>query len=298
MSPAAEYAEEAAFYRKTLNDAARHPIETILELGSGGGNNASHMKRHFKEMVLVDVSPGMLAMSRALNPELEHHEGDMRTVRLGRQFDAVFVHDAVCYMTTESDLRKAIETAFVHCKPGGVALFCPDYISRELRGWHRTRRRGRRDARNAMAIVAVAARSATTRRISWTMPICFARATARCTSNTIATSKDCFRATSGCSCSRMSGFEPITVLPFEHSDLEPGKHEVFVCVKPKTGALEAGASHGKLPEDEALQIVRLRHPEHDRVIPALHPLLDDADVHAARRAPRRGSLPRTSPSLT
>ena len=51
----------------------------------------------------------------------------MRTVRLGRQFDAVFVHDAVCYMTTESDLRQAIDTAFAHCKPGGVALFCPDY---------------------------------------------------------------------------------------------------------------------------------------------------------------------------
>ena len=51
----------------------------------------------------------------------------MRTVRLGRQFDAVFVHDAVCYMTTETDLRQAIETAFVHCKPGGVALFCPDH---------------------------------------------------------------------------------------------------------------------------------------------------------------------------
>ncbi len=29
----------------------------------------------------------------------------------GRQFDAVFVHDAICYMATESDLRKAIETA-------------------------------------------------------------------------------------------------------------------------------------------------------------------------------------------
>ena len=105
MSPAAEYAEEAAFYRTTLRNAARHPIETILELGSGGGNNASHMKRHFKEMVLVDMSPGMLAMSRALNPELSTIEGDMRTARLGRQFDAVFVHDAVCYMTTETDLQ-------------------------------------------------------------------------------------------------------------------------------------------------------------------------------------------------
>lgn len=41
----------------------------------------------------------------------------MRTVRLGRTFDAVFVHDAVDYMTSEDDLRHVIETAFVHCRP-------------------------------------------------------------------------------------------------------------------------------------------------------------------------------------
>ncbi len=128
MSPPAEYTEEAAFYLKAIQGAARSPVHSALELGSGGGHNASHMKHHLREMVLVDVSPGMLAMSRALNPELEHHHGDMRTVRLNRQFDAVFVHDAICYMANESDLRKTFETAFAHCKPGGVVLFAPDYV--------------------------------------------------------------------------------------------------------------------------------------------------------------------------
>jgi hypothetical protein len=52
----------------------------------------------------------------------------MRTVRLGRTFDRVFLHDALCYMTTLEDLRLAIETAFVHCRPGGAALFVPDYV--------------------------------------------------------------------------------------------------------------------------------------------------------------------------
>jgi hypothetical protein len=46
-------------------------------------------------MTLVEPSVGMLAVSRALNPDLEHVQGDMRTVRLGRHFDAVFVHDAI-----------------------------------------------------------------------------------------------------------------------------------------------------------------------------------------------------------
>ena len=75
-----------------------------------------------------EPSAGMRAVSLALNPDCEHVAGDMRSVRLGRQFDAVFVHDAVCYMTTESDLQLAIETAFVHCQPGGVALFAPDFV--------------------------------------------------------------------------------------------------------------------------------------------------------------------------
>jgi len=127
LSAPEEYEEEAAFYEKMLVQAGEHPPHTVLELGSGGGNNASHLKARFA-MTLVDRSSGMLEVSRALNPECEHVEGDMRAVRLGREFDAVFVHDAVCYMTTEADLGAAIRTAYVHCRPGGVALFCPDHV--------------------------------------------------------------------------------------------------------------------------------------------------------------------------
>lgn len=122
-----EYAEEAEIYRQLLVGAADEPIRTILELGSGGGNNASHLKRHF-DMTLTDLSPEMLELSRTLNPECEHVEGDMRTLRLGREFDAVFVHDAIDYMATRDDLRAAMETALVHCRPGGVALFVPDFV--------------------------------------------------------------------------------------------------------------------------------------------------------------------------
>jgi SAM-dependent methyltransferase len=127
LSPPADYEEEATFYGQTLVAACERPLRAVLELGSGGGNNASHLKNRF-EMVLVEPSAGMRAVSRALNPECQHVEGDMRSVRLSREFDAVFVHDAVCYMATESDLRRAIETAFLHCRPGGVALFCPDHL--------------------------------------------------------------------------------------------------------------------------------------------------------------------------
>jgi SAM-dependent methyltransferase len=124
ISAPEEYAEEAAF-AATVITSASIPVRDVLELGSGGGNNASHLKANFA-MTLVDLSEEMLEVSRRLNPECEHHRGDMRTVRLDRTFDAVFVHDAVTYMVTETDLRQAIETAFAHCRPGGVAVFVPD----------------------------------------------------------------------------------------------------------------------------------------------------------------------------
>jgi SAM-dependent methyltransferase len=121
----ADYAEEAELYRRLLVEAC--DPETVLELGSGGGNNASHLKRHFR-LTLTDRSPDMLELSRSLNAECEHVLGDMRNLRLERVFDAVFVHDALAYLTSEGDLRAALETAYVHCRPGGAALFVPDHV--------------------------------------------------------------------------------------------------------------------------------------------------------------------------
>jgi SAM-dependent methyltransferase len=122
-----DYAEEAAFYRELLFAACATPPRTLLELGSGGGNNASHIKRHLA-LTLVDPSPGMLEVSRALNPECEHVVGDMRSVRLGRLFDCVMIHDAIDYLTSEDELLAAFTTAFVHCRPGGALLVAPDHV--------------------------------------------------------------------------------------------------------------------------------------------------------------------------
>ena len=127
LTAPSSYVEEAEFARQTLVEASASPIRTVLELGAGGGNNAFHMKAHV-QMILTDLSSGMLECSRAINPECEHIAGDMRTLRLGREFDAVFVHDALCYMTTREDLLACFTTAKVHCKAGGVALFMPDFV--------------------------------------------------------------------------------------------------------------------------------------------------------------------------
>ena len=135
-----DYEEEAGIFHATFQEHARRPIRTMLELGSGGGANAMYLKAHY-EMTLSDLSEQMLAQSKTINPELRHVLGDMRTLRLGETFDAVFLHDAVCYMTTEDDLLAAITTAAVHLEPDGIVLMVPDdttetYIPLEEEGGH------------------------------------------------------------------------------------------------------------------------------------------------------------------
>ncbi len=125
FSPPVHYLEEAEDLLPRLGPQPAGAA--LLELGSGGGSLAFHLKRHFT-LTLTDRSAGMLAVSRAVNPECEHVPGDMRTLRLGRQFDVVLIHDAIMYMTTPDDLGAALRTAARHCRPGGVVAVLPDYV--------------------------------------------------------------------------------------------------------------------------------------------------------------------------
>lgn len=127
LSPPQHYGEEAADLWPTLVNAPDAPPTTLLELGSGGGSLAWHLKAHLR-LTLTDRSPHMLAVSRAVNPECEHLTGDMRTLDLGRTFDVVLIHDAIGYMTTPDDLRAAFATAQRHLRPGGAAVIMPDCV--------------------------------------------------------------------------------------------------------------------------------------------------------------------------
>lgn len=128
LSPPEDYFDEAAFFRQVLVSAGMPIAPTLIEFGCGGGSNAFHLKSLFSQVTLTDLSLDMLAVSQSLNPDCHHLQGDMRTLRCGVQADVVFVHDAVDYMTSLVELRLALETAFVHCKPGGLALFVPDHL--------------------------------------------------------------------------------------------------------------------------------------------------------------------------
>ena len=127
FSDPGDYRREAARFAREIKRATRPAPRTLLELGSGGGSGAAFLKKRFS-MTLVDISQQMIRVSKAINPDCEHVRGDIRRLRLGRTFDAVFAHDAICHMVDEADLRAVMETAYVHLRPGGVALFVPDFV--------------------------------------------------------------------------------------------------------------------------------------------------------------------------
>lgn len=127
LSPPEDYEQEAATIAGLLRTAVAD-VQTVLELGSGGGHNAVHLTGDF-EMTLTDLSPDMLAVSQALNTGCEHHVGDMRTLRLDRLFDAVFIHDAIDYMVTADDLGAAFTTARTHLDRSGLLIVMPDHVA-------------------------------------------------------------------------------------------------------------------------------------------------------------------------
>jgi hypothetical protein len=59
----------------------------------------------------------------------------MRSLRLGERFDAVLVHDAIGYMTSEADLAATFTTAAAHLRPGGALLVVPDHTRETWAPW-------------------------------------------------------------------------------------------------------------------------------------------------------------------
>ena len=121
VNPPAEGLEEVELFAKLIKQNSKINTKTLLHVGSGSGIYDYTFKKHFK-VTGVDISKKMLEIAVKRNPEVDYHHGDMRTIELGKKFDAVTIPESIGYMTTKEDLKRAIATANKHLKPGGVLL--------------------------------------------------------------------------------------------------------------------------------------------------------------------------------
>ena len=116
-----DYENEVSYYIELIKRYTSISPNSLLHLGCGAGGHDTYFKQHFK-VTGVDLSKGMLEIARNRHPEIDYIEGDMKTIRLDQQFDAVTIPDSIDYMVSKDELNQAIKTAALHLKIGGVLL--------------------------------------------------------------------------------------------------------------------------------------------------------------------------------
>jgi len=129
IDPPDEYTEETELLINAIKEHSKIEIKTLLHLGCGAGGNDYIFKRYY-QVTGVDISEKMLEIARDLNPEAVYHLGDMRTIELGKCFDAVTAPESIDYMITENELYSALKTAQKHLKPGGLFLVVANVAER------------------------------------------------------------------------------------------------------------------------------------------------------------------------
>lgn len=104
----------------------------ILELGVGTGRVAKAIVKKGVSVVGVDSVPEMLERAQEERDKLSHDEqerltlkqGDLKTVRLGRQFPLVISPFNVwMHLYQRADIEAAFATVLAHLAPGGTFVF-------------------------------------------------------------------------------------------------------------------------------------------------------------------------------
>ncbi len=111
------YESEADYIAALLGD-----VKTVFEMGCGTGKHAKLLTNKGYEMFGIDLSASMLEHAKALGIDCE--QGDVRTFRAGRMFDAVIsLFHVASYQTNDEDINNYFKTAAAHLNNGGKFIF-------------------------------------------------------------------------------------------------------------------------------------------------------------------------------
>jgi ubiquinone/menaquinone biosynthesis C-methylase UbiE len=133
-----DYLDEAVRLQNLIIKYSESGGNTLLDVACGTGLHLKHLKDDFS-CTGVDVSKAMLKIARKNVKEVTFKEADMKTLRLGKQFDVILcLLSSIGYVKTAASLEKTIWNFSKHLKKGGLALIEPShaksaYVSGEPR---------------------------------------------------------------------------------------------------------------------------------------------------------------------
>jgi len=123
-----DYAGEAEKLASWIDRELRTSGRRLLDVACGTGRHLEHLKARFDAEGL-DLSPALLDIARARNPELTFYCADMRTFALDARYDVITcLFSSIGYMTTRADLNRAIARMADHLVSGGLLLVEPWFV--------------------------------------------------------------------------------------------------------------------------------------------------------------------------
>lgn len=95
------------------------PAASILDIGCGTGRDLEYLAKRCADCVGLDYQPAMVHYARERRPTIDFRSGDMRTVRLGRCFQAILSMGwAIANIHANEGLDQAVTTFAAHSEPG------------------------------------------------------------------------------------------------------------------------------------------------------------------------------------
>ena len=133
-----DYLDEAVRLQNLIIKYSESVGNALLDVACGTGLHLKHLKDDFS-CTGVDISKSMLKIARKNAKGVTFKEADMKTLKLGKQFDVITcLLSSIGYVKTTASLEKTIRNFSKHLKKGGLALIEPShaksvYVSGEPR---------------------------------------------------------------------------------------------------------------------------------------------------------------------
>lgn len=105
-------------------------IARLLDVACGTGGHLRHFAASVAECEGLELSEPMLERARTALPSLRLHQGDMRTLDLGRRFDVITcLFASIGYLEDSEQVTQALTGFRRHLEPGGVVVVEPWWTS-------------------------------------------------------------------------------------------------------------------------------------------------------------------------